>query len=524
MMSCPLRLIWHLVITRLIPEEDDVHKRTSLLRSLAATAKFAVQESRQGSDSGDSDSDASSVSDESDVDLGEIADDLRTDIDCLIDLEPLIKTPFIQSTNQKETDYLMPQSQSWTPEKTYLDRIGHRFPKARLDLVARLAKANWDRFQRVRLEKERVTAAQREIAKREAHTRPSGTVISLSEQVSFVNDSGLGTSVATGSAYAETTMSYRQKNIDGSVKIPPLPSKAKKGVPFECLSCGRQVRITNNSDWKTVPPMKGMAGRKPVQQEQQQKQQKHNGKRICIKCSVDDSLRWWPMMEQQLTNDPYRNLGSETQTFADQREFQCHRCHKAKRKNSQSPEDASSLIETAELVPPPPPIVPLPITGASKLPPQKIGFGLESLGEGELAEELATAGSGNSHSRTYTDGDIGHCQPYVPTVKTPPDGVIGPKIWTGDGYLPRYVQTAEVPEEGLCYFYDDGSHCKTVINGAPVNAFLGVTKAGLPRESLEVVCTTCRGLNINCDTHFPSCGQCSKSGRACKYSQLTNGT
>ena len=55
---------------------------------------------------------------------------------------------------------------------------------------------------------------------------------------------------------------------------------------------------------------------------------------------------------------------------------------------------------------------------------------------------------------------------------TSKDG-LGPKIWTGTQFLPRFVRQAEVPGEGMCYFYDDGTHCKTVIDGEVVNAHWG---------------------------------------------------
>ncbi|KAF6839306.1 hypothetical protein CMUS01_04292 [Colletotrichum musicola] len=143
------------LIPKLVSEGEDVHERTSLLQSLTATARFTLQEGRQGSDSEDCDSDASSIFEESDMDVdwAEIGDDLRTDIECLMDLEPLIKTPFIRPQSQKRVENSMPQPESWTPEKMYSDRIGHRFPKAQLDLVARLARANWHRFQRIQSEK-----------------------------------------------------------------------------------------------------------------------------------------------------------------------------------------------------------------------------------------------------------------------------------------------------------------------------------------------------------------------------------
>jgi hypothetical protein len=103
-------------------------------------------------------------------------------------------------------------------------------------------------------------------------------------------------------------------------------------------------------------------------------------------------------------------------------------------------------------------------------------------------------------------------------VEVPPskDG-LGPKIWTGTHFLPRFVRAAEVPGEGMCYFYDDGSHCKTVIDGEAVNAHWGVTKAGKPRKRLAIACVTCREKKIKCDPDYPRCLQCEKFGRVCKF-------
>jgi hypothetical protein len=94
---------------------------------------------------------------------------------------------------------------------------------------------------------------------------------------------------------------------------------------------------------------------------------------------------------------------------------------------------------------------------------------------------------------------------------------LGPKIWTGTHFLPRFVKAAEVPGEGMCYFYDDGSYCKTVIDGEPVNAHWGVTKAGKPRKRLAIACVTCREKKIKCDPDYPRCVQCEKFGRVCKF-------
>ncbi|KAL1874745.1 hypothetical protein VTK73DRAFT_222 [Phialemonium thermophilum] len=100
---------------------------------------------------------------------------------------------------------------------------------------------------------------------------------------------------------------------------------------------------------------------------------------------------------------------------------------------------------------------------------------------------------------------------------------LGPKIWTGTHFLPRFVKAAEVPGEGMCYFYDDGTHCKTVIDGEAVNALWGVTKAGKPRKRLAIACVTCREKKIKCDPDYPRCVQCEKFGRVCKFKNAPRG-
>ncbi|KAK4157624.1 hypothetical protein C8A00DRAFT_40050 [Chaetomidium leptoderma] len=127
-------------------------------------------------------------------------------------------------------------------------------------------------------------------------------------------------------------------------------------------------------------------------------------------------------------------------------------------------------------------------------------------------------------------------EPQTPVHNTPPtptssvgseappakDG-LGPKIWTGSHFLPRFVRAAEVPGEGMCYFYDDGSHCKTVIDGEAVNPHWGVTKAGKPRKRLAIACVTCREKKIKCDPDYPRCVQCEKFGRVCKFKNAPRG-
>lgn len=82
---------------------------------------------------------------------------------------------------------------------------------------------------------------------------------------------------------------------------------------------------------------------------------------------------------------------------------------------------------------------------------------------------------------------------------------------------PHVVDERYIDGEGLCYIYADGSHCPKVIDGVPVNANWGITKAGKPRKRLAQACLTCREKKIKCQPNLPKCDQCQKSGRECRF-------
>lgn len=82
---------------------------------------------------------------------------------------------------------------------------------------------------------------------------------------------------------------------------------------------------------------------------------------------------------------------------------------------------------------------------------------------------------------------------------------------------PHVVDERYIEGEGLCYVYADGSHCPKSINGVPVNASWGVTKAGKPRKRLAQACLTCREKKIKCQPNLPKCDQCQKFGRKCRF-------
>ena len=197
-------------------------------------------EGSDGSGSGDDGSDAASNADtDSHDDLDEIAEDLKTDTQCLMDLDALIQSPVLDpqptiSAAKGVTDAPEP----WAP---FSHRISQRFPGTRADLVARLAQANLQRFQRIQDRQSRGASPEREVDATAEHA--------ASEGGTKFHDSGLGTSVKTPSAYAETVMSYH-KGEDSTTRIPPLSEEAKQGRPFDCLACGCQITVSTNSAWK----------------------------------------------------------------------------------------------------------------------------------------------------------------------------------------------------------------------------------------------------------------------------------
>lgn len=80
----------------------------------------------------------------------------------------------------------------------------------------------------------------------------------------------------------------------------------------------------------------------------------------------------------------------------------------------------------------------------------------------------------------------------------------------------RCIAQREMPGEGLCYIYEDGTYCRAIIDGEPVNPSWGITKAGKPRKRLAQACLTCREKKIKCEPGYPKCHQCAKAQRVCR--------
>lgn len=121
----------------------------------------------------------------------------------------------------------------------------------------------------------------------------------------------------------------------------------------------------------------------------------------------------------------------------------------------------------------------------------------------------------------YHQGQLPY-HPNLRSAETPPSS--DPVSTNGDSLpqpphplLPHVIDEQIIEGEGICYLYSDGSYCPKTIDGEPVNANWGVTKAGKPRKRLAQACITCREKKIKCRPNLPKCDQCQKSGRVCRF-------
>lgn len=212
---------------------------------------------QDGSDGDNSDSDSSSTTLSSDWD--EVAEDLWTDVQCLLDLDPPIESPAPDIVHISVDKPHTPAN--WKPHVAFSDNIRFRFPSADPSVVDRLARANWERFLKGKVDREKNQNLVKSPVAKQTGMENAGTVARNTEPVSKFHDSGLGASINTRSAYAETVMSYRRSGGE-SVRIPPLPEEAKQGKPFECCVWGDFTNVdhgnnvpslgSNNGDWRCM--------------------------------------------------------------------------------------------------------------------------------------------------------------------------------------------------------------------------------------------------------------------------------
>ncbi|KAK8105636.1 hypothetical protein PG999_008995 [Apiospora kogelbergensis] len=236
------------------PQGQRISLSTNIIRIglVADKVKFLIE----NDDTGDTDSDASSDTSSlaGATDLGEIAEDLLTDTQCLMDLGSRFQEEHVGPVNV-ESAASVAQLGTWEPSMNFVDRVRWRYPRCEAALAERLGKANWARVLRHR---ETVS----ESSRLELAMVPSTTYVPDKPAPSQVasttfRDSALGSSVPSGAPvsglattdYPETLVSYRAGQGD-SIRVPPLPDGAGEGKPFSCIGCGMKVQIKAKSAWK----------------------------------------------------------------------------------------------------------------------------------------------------------------------------------------------------------------------------------------------------------------------------------
>ncbi|KAH7116726.1 hypothetical protein B0J11DRAFT_494113, partial [Dendryphion nanum] len=212
--------------------------RATNLQVLYDQTKWLIDEN--ASDSG-SDSEGSSDEGQS-TQVEIILEDIKMYTQCLVDLNIALECPAVDP-DFVERGIHIDRLETRNAHDYYSDLIVAKYPEANIDLVECLGKANWERFQRMQIERANNLQSYKPIV-----ATFEQSAVSKSE----FRDSGLGTSVpAQTSTYAQTIISFMTSLSGGKhLQIPPIPLEGKNGQPFECLACGRDVLVQTNREWR----------------------------------------------------------------------------------------------------------------------------------------------------------------------------------------------------------------------------------------------------------------------------------
>ena len=230
-------------------------KATVVVQAADRLNYLAQQDELTDSDS-DTSSDTSSVSEISE--LEDIAEDLRTDTECLLDLGSRFDEntvgPVISETAVDAT-----LLSTWDPSDNFVDRVRWRYPQCEVKLAERLGKANWARVIRCQEIKSKNNWSSQHVEAQSGALEPAvKTSGSTGGGSTAFHDSALGSSIPSvqsmaltpaASLYAETLVSYRGGQGE-SVRVPSLPEGALKSKPFVCVGCGDTVKMSSKSAWK----------------------------------------------------------------------------------------------------------------------------------------------------------------------------------------------------------------------------------------------------------------------------------
>ena len=173
-----------------------------------------------------------------------VISDLESYTTCLMDLLPTLESTLQQhevSTGKENVRIGAQHFHVSEAAQHFVFQIRDKFPAADTTLLERLGEANWQRFMRIR----------------RSQTIEDEPIQNVFKPVSEFQDSGLGSSLPTKSAYASSHVSHtsflssQSTASQGRLRVPPTPPEVALGESFECFLCKqRQGKIKNRIDWK----------------------------------------------------------------------------------------------------------------------------------------------------------------------------------------------------------------------------------------------------------------------------------
>ncbi|KAJ3579278.1 hypothetical protein NPX13_g1292 [Xylaria arbuscula] len=185
--------------------------------------------------------------------LDDIADDLRNDTQCLLDLGSRFEE---QVTNPIASEAAANPLSSFDGglADTFIERIVRLYPQCESNLAGRLGKANWLRFLKIaecnprtgdgRTIQSRDNDVTHDPAENESVVLGSVTDILSTREQSLFHDSGVGTASNISVSHPVNHASELE-----SQNHLPLPDGAKLGNPFRCAACKCFITIRKPSEW-----------------------------------------------------------------------------------------------------------------------------------------------------------------------------------------------------------------------------------------------------------------------------------
>lgn len=186
--------------------------------------------------------------------LEDVLENLKSDIDALIELGPCFEDP-IQDILVAEVPASPPRVIADSYEyRNFFEGIKQKFPQCDNDLARALSKAFFETTMRLHLERQTAffeVIEQPEVASK--LPKDSGYATSLKDP-SCGPESFHQSSLTMGSSYARTLASYADVD-DGTTRtpFPSQPKGLKVGENFHCVACGRQVsKSESGAAWRCV--------------------------------------------------------------------------------------------------------------------------------------------------------------------------------------------------------------------------------------------------------------------------------